>query len=131
MIAIDELDLISKARLEDAEALFQAGRYDAAIYLCGYAVELTLKARICRTLGWAGYPETNSEFRDYRTYRTHNLNVLLHLSGIEAHLMANFRGEWASISNWNPELRYLPIGSASVERALSMIESTRVLVEEI
>ncbi len=94
LIAIDELDRLSQARLEDAEALFQAGRYDAAVYLCGYGVELALKARICRTLGWDGYPETNIEFRDYRTYRTHDLNVLLHLSGIEAHLMANFRGEW-------------------------------------
>ena len=92
---------------------------------------MALKARICRTLGWDGYPETNIEFRDYRTYRTHDLNVLLHLSGVEARIRANFQHEWRSISRWSPELRYSPIGSASVERALLMIESTRVLVEAI
>ena len=45
-----ELRKIAKARLKDAEALLAAHRYDGAIYLCGYAVELALKARICQTL---------------------------------------------------------------------------------
>ena len=40
MIPVAELDRIARARLEDAKALLQAGRYDGATYLCGYAVEV-------------------------------------------------------------------------------------------
>ncbi len=50
MIEVAELDLIAEARLNDGRALFAAGLYDSASYLCGYAIEVSLKARICRTL---------------------------------------------------------------------------------
>ena len=50
MISRTELRRIARARLRDAEVLFGAGRYDGAIYVCGYAIELTLKARICRVM---------------------------------------------------------------------------------
>jgi hypothetical protein len=50
MIDNDELHRIAQARLEDAEALFRSGRYDGAIYIGGYAIEMALKARICETL---------------------------------------------------------------------------------
>jgi len=52
MIPVSELDHIAVARIEDARVVFDAGRFDGAIYLCGYAVEVGLKARICRTLNW-------------------------------------------------------------------------------
>ena len=50
VITINDLRAIAKARLEDATALFNNQRFDGAKYLCGYAAELTLKARICATL---------------------------------------------------------------------------------
>jgi HEPN domain-containing protein len=56
VIRVDELDSIARARIEDAKALLAAGRFDGATYLCGYAVEVALKARICRALGWAEFP---------------------------------------------------------------------------
>jgi HEPN domain-containing protein len=62
MATITELRTLARARLKDAQTLFVAKRYDAATYLCGYAVELALKARICKTLKWTGFPETNKEF---------------------------------------------------------------------
>jgi HEPN domain-containing protein len=51
---------MAQARLEDAEALLQSGRYDSAVYLCGYAVELALKARICLNLNWNEYPASKA-----------------------------------------------------------------------
>ena len=75
MLSVDELRSISGTRLEDAQTLFTAGRYDGVVYLCGYAVELALKARICETLNWDGYPSTNREFWDYQSFRTHDLKV--------------------------------------------------------
>ncbi len=56
-------------------------RYDGAVYLAGYTVELALKARICEVLNWSGYPATSKEFDGYRSFRTHDLRVLLSLSG--------------------------------------------------
>jgi hypothetical protein len=53
------------------------------MYLCGYAIELSLKARICRTLKWVGYPDTAREFENYKSFKTHDVDVLLRLSGIE------------------------------------------------
>jgi HEPN domain-containing protein len=35
-------------RIADAQVLFQNGRYDAAYYLAGYAVECALKACIAK-----------------------------------------------------------------------------------
>ena len=57
-----ELRTLARARLKEAQILFEAKRYDAATYLCGYAIELALKARICQTLGYTHFPKTNKEF---------------------------------------------------------------------
>lgn len=84
MIAVGDLRGIAEARLEDATVLRTARRYDGAVYLCGYVVEIGLKARICGTLKWNEYPATASEFQRYQSFRTHDLDVLLHLSGREA-----------------------------------------------
>ncbi|HBL27338.1 MAG TPA: hypothetical protein DD490_10940 [Acidobacteria bacterium] len=67
MIPSVTLRAISAARLEDARQLLAAGRFDGAVYLCGYAVELALKARICDTLGWSDFPETPKEFQPYQS----------------------------------------------------------------
>jgi HEPN domain len=70
MIPVSELDGIASARLEDAKTLLSAGRFDGASYLCGYAVEVALKARICRVLSWPDFPSTTGEFQAYRSFPT-------------------------------------------------------------
>jgi len=129
MISRLELRKIARARLKDAEILFNAKRYDGAAYICGYAVELKLKDRICQTLKWAGYPSTNKEFNDYRSFKTHDLNVLLHLSGIEDKIKTHFLVDWSNVLNWNPEARYKPIGMMSKSNADNMIDSTQNLMK--
>ena len=86
MLTIAELRSISASRIDEAQALLDAGHYDGVVYLCGYAVELALKARICETLSWAGYPYTNREFRELQSFRTHNLRLLLRLSGQDSRI---------------------------------------------
>ena len=131
MLTIAELREISAARLDDAQALFDAGHYDGVVYLCGYAVELALKARICETLDWDGYPSTNREFRDYLTFRTHDLKVLLRLSGQEDRILGAIPDNWRAVSNWNPDLRYRPPGSASQSAAATLLEQMRQVAELI
>ena len=123
-----ELKEIAQARVEDGEVLLNSERYDGAIYLCGYAVEIALKGRICEILGWDGYPSTKKEFANYQTFRTHNLDVLLRLSGSEHKIRTEYLAEWSAVAEWDPEIRYKPIGSATKKGAELMIESSRKLL---
>ena len=131
MLKVSELRSISATRLDDAQALFDAGRYDGVVYLCGYAVELVIKARICETLNWEGYPSTNREFRDYLTFRTHDLKVLLRLSGQESRIIKSMRDTWRAVSNWNPDMRYRIPGSTSRSAAATLLEQVRQVLEAI
>lgn len=56
MITLQDLKNLCTDRLEDAKTLLKANRYDGAVYLAGYVIELGLKHKICQTLGWEGYP---------------------------------------------------------------------------
>jgi len=57
MISTRDLRAIARARLRDAQVLLTGKRFDGAFYLAGYAVELALKARVCRTLKWPDFPK--------------------------------------------------------------------------
>jgi len=128
MIDFNELGRIAEERLKDAEALLAAGRFDGAIYLGGYVVELSLKSRICRILSWKGFPQTRSEFQNYQSFKTHNLDVLLSLSGVEDKIKTGYLAEWSAVATWDPEARYNPIGAASKSDAELLIESARKLM---
>lgn len=128
MINKKDLDNIARARLEDAESLFQSERYDGAVYLCGYAIEVGLKSRICKTLKWGEFPETKKDFDKYQTFKTHNLDSLLHLSGVEKRIKRDFLAEWSVVASWDPEVRYRCIGNANHQETNEMIlASTKLL----
>lgn len=131
MLVTTDIRQIAKARLKDAQVLLAAQRYDGAVYLCGYAVEMALKARICKTLKWAGYPESRKEFEQLSSFKAHDLDVLLRLSGREASVKSNFLMEWSAVSVWNPESRYKPIGSANASDAQLMLNSAAVLLRKL
>ena len=129
MLSRVELLRIKKARLRDAEVLFRNRRYDGAIYLCGYSVEIALKARICKTLRWAsGFPESKKEFENRKSYKTHDLEVLLHLSGIEMKIKNNYFADWSIVATWDPKARYKAIGSANRANTRIMLDSVKVLI---
>jgi hypothetical protein len=131
MLTRQELQKIARARLQDAEALYQSNRYDGSIYLCGYAVEVGLKNKICKTLGWEGFPSTGKEFQDLQSFKTHKLDILLSLSGAEQKIKKNFLAQWSSVANWDPEVRYKKIGSATEQTAKIMINSARILLKAL
>ncbi len=115
----------------DADILMASKRYDGAVYLCGYAVELALKSRICRTLKWKEYPSNNKEFQNYQSFRTHDLDVLLHLTGLEKSIKKAYLAEWSAVARWNPAARYQPIGTANEKDAQLMISSAKTLIGKI
>lgn len=122
-----EIEKIVEARLKDAEVLLKASRFDGSVYLCGYAIELGLKERICETLKWNEYPTSSK----YSTFKTHDLDVLLHLSGIEDTVKLNYMTEWSIVAQWNPEARYETIGKVKEADAKDMLESAKELIKQL
>lgn len=128
MISVDELDRIARARLDDAKSLLAAGRFDGATYVCGYAVEVALKARICRTLNWSEFPATGGEFAAYNSFRTHELEILLRLSGQAASIKQNYFALWNVVAVWKADSRYNSIGTAQQAATKAMIQAADVLL---
>ena len=128
MIPVAELDRIARARLDDAKALLAADRLDAALYICGYAVEVGLKARICRVLSWADFPSTSAEFRSYRSFQVHELDVLLRLSGQEARVKTAYLDPWSIATEWRSESRYNIVGTTERHEVIAMIQAVEVLL---
>jgi hypothetical protein len=131
MLTTTELTSIARARLKDGNVLLSNSRYDGAIYICGYALEIALKARIVKTLMWPGFPESKKDFKDLQSFKTHDLDMLLKLSGWEPKIKTEFPVEWSIVAQWDPESRYKVPGSASQTDVDSMIENVTKLVEII
>lgn len=122
-LTIAELDALAEARLLDARALFAAGRYEGARYVCGYAVELRLKARICRAHGWTAYPPPSFA----QPLKTHKLDVLLLLSTLHRTIIAKHAADWSVVVGWDPEQRYA-VAPVTAQDAQTMIEATGELM---
>ena len=110
MLSEADLRSLAAARLTDARALLASGRYDWVAYSCGYAVECGLKARITAKLSWADFPSTSGEFSKFNSFKTHDLDTLLRLTGIERQIRATSQADWDLVVVWNPESRYRPVG---------------------
>jgi HEPN domain-containing protein len=129
MISTKELRAIARARLQDAKVLLRAKRFDGAWYLCGYAVELTLKARICRTLKWSGFPESRHDFEGLQSVKTHDLEILLRFSGIEDRVKTKHMADWSVALRWDPEKRYRGNRLVTAQEATDMVECVQRLLE--
>jgi len=56
------------------------------------------------------------------------LDILLHLSGREARIKKQAFPEWSTVAEWEPEIRYRLIGSASRADAELMIKATAAVL---
>lgn len=130
MIAITDLHSTAREYLRAAKLLRTGRCYDVAIYLCGYAVEIALKARICRMLKWAGgFPETQAEFKAKSGLKTHDLEGLLEFTGIQDKVKLRYFSDWAIANKWKPEQRYSPPGTKTLTEADDMIQATQNLLK--
>jgi len=130
VITLEELQRLSKDRLEDAKALYHAGRYDGAFYICGYSIELGLKKKICETLKWDGYPDTKKEFEYLKSFKIHDLDMLLHLSGVENQIKGEVFTEWSIVVSWDPEMRYSS-SKQTEQSAKLLLESAETLLKKL
>lgn len=122
-----DLQKLANLRLKDAEALFAAGLYDGCTYLCGYVVELALKACICKTLNRTDYLDSHPNLKT--TFKTHDFDVLAILAGIKDELDANKSAalgvNWNTATAWKPELRYEPVGTYGRQETEDRLNSIR------
>ena len=129
-------------RLKDADVLISHRRYQASYYMAGYALELSLKLKICKIFKFnKGFPEDKLDFQTYqnsykhqkllvntitkvRDIRNHDLNKLLFYSGVEYDIKLNYLNEWNLVVNWDPEMRYSiqKIPKIDAENKLSAIK---------
>ena len=127
MATRQDLQALARLRLREAEALFEANFFDGCAYLCGYVVELALKAKICATLGLDEYPEQG---RLKNAFWTHDFDDLRLLAGMKHEFSAShpdLLANWSIASKWKPEQRYEPEGTydrTSAEEMLNAIRAT-------
>jgi HEPN domain-containing protein len=125
-LTLENLEKLSEEKLRDADVLFGAGCYGGAFYICGYAVELGLKEKICITLGWDEYPSDGK----YKFLKIHDFEVLPRFSGVEKHIKKSLMMEWSIVMKWNPENRYSS-KDRTAEDAKLMIESTKTILRNL
>jgi hypothetical protein len=127
MATRQELQTLARLRLREAETLFAADLYDGCAYLCGYVVELALKARICATLGLSEYPEKVSK-RLKDAFWQHDFDDLKFLAGMEREFTAArpiLLANWSVAAKWKPERRYDPEGTYDRIAAEEILDAIR------
>lgn len=96
---------VALLRIEEAEILFKAGKWDGAYYVAGYSVECALKACIIKKLmATDAFPDKKFSDQCYQ----HNLTLLLRLAGLEDELNRSgpVAANWADVKNWTEQSRY-------------------------
>jgi HEPN domain-containing protein len=104
----NDLQRLSRIRLKEARVLLEAKCYDGAYYLCGYAVELALKACIAKMTRRHDFPDKKTVNDSY----SHNLASLVGVAGLTARLVQEtnrdqaFGLNWTTLKDWSEERRY-------------------------
>jgi hypothetical protein len=103
-----DLQVLAETRVVDAEALLEAGRWAAAYYLLGYAVECGLKACAAKQFNQYEVPDKTV----VNDFYTHRLDKLLNISGAKGSLESRaaadpqFEVNWNAVRDWNESSRY-------------------------
>jgi hypothetical protein len=117
-----DLQQAAADRLQDADALFAAGRYASAIAMGVYSLEIHLKVRICQKLNLTALP---------RAFEIHELPGLLVLTGLQAARLAApnpFQQNWQDIvllAEDVNDLRYKPSAKWSQADAQTFLQKLR------
>lgn len=103
-----ELQRLARLRLAEARVLLKNRKYDGTYYLTGYAVECALKACIARQIKRFDFPDKKQVIDSH----THNLELLLSVSGlkqqhkVEMDGNTDFAVNWAVVRDWSEQDRY-------------------------
>jgi len=111
---VSEQAKASTHRLDDARALFNAGRWRGTMYMAGYAVECLLKTKLMQMYSCRTLHELEDELQrrgalaEHATVFTHHLELLLRLTQrfeqLRQHRM--LWPQFALVNRWIPAWRY-------------------------
>lgn len=115
---------MAQAKFEDAAFLLEHSRQSNAYYLAGYAVELGLKAAICRQIIAECLPDRRLVEDVYRY--GHDLRRLVNLAGLSEALSkaaadAKFKVNWSIAAQWSEAARYEMIDAFRAVELVSAI----------
>jgi hypothetical protein len=142
MISVTDLEQVARARLEDSFVLAGYGRYDGSVYLCGYALEIALKVRICKLYGRSDFPEDTAEFKTHnlKNWQTHDFGKLLniiHSKSVNLNILSlqdiiqndpKYFIKYSFISSiWEVDYRYKKLRANDIT-AYDMIEANEILL---
>lgn len=107
------LQQLAEDRLLDAQALLTTGRWSAAYYLAGYAVECALKSCVLRHIDTSGVIFEDAQYlKELAGCWTHDLEKLLKLAGLVIEFgnarsaNADLDAFWLTTKKWNEASRY-------------------------
>jgi HEPN domain-containing protein len=123
-----ELQRLARDRARDAKVLLTGRRWSAAYYMAGYAVECALKSCVIKFLQKSDkFPERKFSEQCW----THNLDLLLRLSGLESELGEAFESDpelsvhWVAVRDWNESSRYKRVSKAKSLRLFKAITDAK------
>jgi hypothetical protein len=135
VIDLTDFEEIANARFEDAVTLAMYDRYDGAIYLCGFAVEIALKIRITKEHGLLSFPETKDEFRNFSVFKikTHDLVKLRDLLQNNPLIISEHKWRFDLLSkHWDVNYRYRKLsGVTNKLLCFELIEAVEHLLKVI
>jgi len=104
-----EFQQLAEARVEEAKTLLDAGKWDGAYYLAGYAVELALKACIIKKLmATDAFPKKDFSKDCY----THSVETLVGVAGLNLARGAATTADpvlsanWGTVKDWSEQSRH-------------------------
>jgi HEPN domain len=110
-----ELQRMAEERIQDAKALLDAGRWEFAYYVAGYAVECALKACMLRRMIYTGWI-FDEGVKKLDECRTHEFVKLIQIAGMMGELndslkasaaaIDGFVTNWETTNEWNVTSRY-------------------------
>jgi len=105
-MTIDDLKLITGARLESSRKLMEAGDWFFASYAMAMTLEVALKALICKTLNISSYPQNQKQQKVVGFFWTHEFEQMLLLAGLSDTIGTS--GSDEVFQNWSDFTKEFP-----------------------
>lgn len=119
-----DFQILAALRLKEAKLLLEAGCWEGAYYLGGYAAECALKACIAKQTKRHDFPPDQK--RVNRIY-THDLGVLLNAAELGKELAkstqadAELNASWGIVKEWSESSRYASRTAHEAEQLLDAL----------
>lgn len=123
----NDLQKMSRVRLQEARSLFTLRLYSGAHYLAGYSVECALKACIARATQRHEFPDRERVRKSY----VHKPGELMEVANLAADFQiarqANPRlhASWNVVNNWSEQSRYTIWDRADADAMIKAVGQAR------